>query len=233
MKKSSLSALGLATAMIVTPTAKAQMLVEIFTAMACDVCRNAEEAVMELAKRDDVVAVSMHVDYWDYLENDPFADPAFGARQVGYNKAEELTELYTPQILFQGEAIGESPDFESLFQLADMKAQDEFVSADWSARSGGIEITLEALEGLPAKDYDVIWMRGYLGDEIKAIDEDTYAEYGTDVHLVKLIRSIGDWDGEGTKTINFELETPANGVLVVQERNLGKAVFAKSVAIED
>ena len=42
-------------------------IVELFTSQGCSSCVKADEYFAEIARRDDVVALSFHVDYWDYL----------------------------------------------------------------------------------------------------------------------------------------------------------------------
>jgi len=56
-----------------------------------------------LAKRDDVVALSMSVDYWDYLGwKDTLASPKFSERQRAYAKARGDGKIYTPQVVVNG-----------------------------------------------------------------------------------------------------------------------------------
>lgn len=79
------------------------VLVELFTSQGCSSCPPADEILGQLTDRDDVVALSLHVDYWDYLGwKDPFASPAFSERQRAYARAAEKTMIYTPQMVVGG-----------------------------------------------------------------------------------------------------------------------------------
>ena len=59
-------------------TAKSPVVVELFTSQGCSSCPPAEAYMQDLAKRQDVIGLEYHVDYWDYIGwKDKFADPAF------------------------------------------------------------------------------------------------------------------------------------------------------------
>ena len=50
-----------------------------------------------------VVPLSFHVDYWDYIGwKDPFASPAFGARQRELAAITRARVVYTPQVMLGG-----------------------------------------------------------------------------------------------------------------------------------
>ena len=60
-------------------------LVELYTAQGCATCPPADAYLADLAERSDVLALSFHVDYWDYIGwKDPFADAAHTRRQQAY-----------------------------------------------------------------------------------------------------------------------------------------------------
>ena len=42
------------------------VVVELYTSQGCNSCPPADALLTELARRPDVVALSLHVDYWDY-----------------------------------------------------------------------------------------------------------------------------------------------------------------------
>jgi len=94
-------------AVTLTPAGQANadgpVVVELFTSQGCSSCPPADKILGELAKRDDVIALSLHVDYWDYLGwKDDFASPAHTARQQGYATALGERMMFTPQMIIGG-----------------------------------------------------------------------------------------------------------------------------------
>lgn len=78
------------------------VLLELFTSQGCSSCPPADAVLRELSGRRDVLALGFHVDYWDYLGwVDPFASPAFTARQHGYARQRGF-QVYTPQLVVDG-----------------------------------------------------------------------------------------------------------------------------------
>ncbi len=81
------------------------VVVELFTSQGCSSCPPADRNLARLVKRPDVLALSFHVDYWDYIGwKDPFASPATTARQHGYAQALKQRYVYTPEMVFDGQA---------------------------------------------------------------------------------------------------------------------------------
>lgn len=83
--------------------ARPPVVVELFTAQGCESCPAAEALFNELAARDDLIALSFHVDYWDYAGwRDPLASREASERQRAYARRFGLNYLYTPQLVING-----------------------------------------------------------------------------------------------------------------------------------
>ncbi len=78
------------------------IVLELFTSQGCSSCPPADQLLGELGARDDVIALSFHVDYWNYLGwEDPFSSARWSERQRQY-AARLGARLYTPQLVVQG-----------------------------------------------------------------------------------------------------------------------------------
>ncbi|MEM9293623.1 MAG: DUF1223 domain-containing protein [Acidobacteriota bacterium] len=81
------------------------LVVELFTSQGCSSCPPAERLLAELAKKDsDLLLLSFHVDYWNYLGwEDPFSQAQWSRRQESYAQRLAGGRLYTPQAVLQGQ----------------------------------------------------------------------------------------------------------------------------------
>ncbi len=102
--------------------------IELFTSQGCSSCVSADIYLQQLSKRDDVIALTFPVTYWDYLGwKDTLAKPEYDARQRAYAVAAASADIYTPQIIIDGvhrEVGSQSEVIDELiaFQTGDRKA---------------------------------------------------------------------------------------------------------------
>jgi hypothetical protein len=84
-------------------TSAPKAVVELYTSQGCSSCPAADALLNRLAERDDIIAVSLSVDYWDYLGwKDTLAQAKFSERQKAFAKALGDGMVYTPQIVVNG-----------------------------------------------------------------------------------------------------------------------------------
>jgi len=83
--------------------AEPRAIVELFTSQGCSACPPADKVLGELARDPSVIALSLPVDYWDYLGwKDTLADAQFTARQKAYSRMRRDRDMYTPQMIVNG-----------------------------------------------------------------------------------------------------------------------------------
>jgi hypothetical protein len=85
--------------------AEIRAVVELFTSQGCSSCPPADKILGELAKDSSIVAMTLPVDYWDYLGwKDTLANPRYSARQRAYAHQRGDREIATPQVIVNGVA---------------------------------------------------------------------------------------------------------------------------------
>ncbi|MCW5737482.1 MAG: DUF1223 domain-containing protein [Enhydrobacter sp.] len=81
--------------------------VELFTSQGCSSCPPADLNLGKLAARPDIVALSFHVNYWDYIGwKDLFASKESTDRQRVYARTLRQRYVYTPEMVVDGRAHG-------------------------------------------------------------------------------------------------------------------------------
>jgi hypothetical protein len=114
--------------------------VELFTSQGCSSCPSADALLGKLAGRNDVVALSMSVDYWDYLGwKDTLSNPLFTERQRAYSKSFGEGGVYTPQAVINGAAHINGSDEAKINQAIDKAAK--------SSANGTVPIRLNMDKG--------------------------------------------------------------------------------------
>ncbi len=197
------------------------VVVELFTSQGCSSCPPADALLTELAKQPGVIALSMHVDYWDYIGwKDPFASPLVTKRQHGYSKAFGKRYVYTPQMVIDGrlESVGSRRDeVEGLIDRAG--AEPKPLTLRFEEGDGGAVV-------IPAGDAPdegaTVWLAVY--DESHDTDIGSGENRGRRLHyshVVRELEEIGRWHGE-EMVVPLDLAAAAargrNGCAVIVQR---------------
>lgn len=201
--------------------------VELFTSQGCSSCPPADAYLGELAKEPGVIALALHVDYWDYIGwADQFASPQFTERQKAYARAEGHRTIYTPQMIVNGVERIEGSDPEKVENaIRQHQTEPETVSLTLLRQGDAVAIRAKALQAL-AGPVRVQLVR-YRPLETVVIEYGENAGRVMDYHnIVTAWTLLGEWSG----TPPLDIEAPAGGsdglVVILQTDGPGRILAA-------
>jgi hypothetical protein len=117
--------------------------VELFTSQGCSSCLPADALLGELSQWPDVIALSLHVDYWDYLGwRDTLGSPDCAQRQRDYARRRGDGQVYTPQMIINGQAEMAGSDRQGVLD-AIATARDNQASVPVAVTSRERELMIE------------------------------------------------------------------------------------------
>jgi hypothetical protein len=182
------------------------VVVELFTSQGCSSCPPADALLGELAERSGLLALSFHVDYWDYIGwKDPFASAQYTQRQRDYAAALGLRYVYTPQIVVDGrhDVVG-SHRGDVTRAIADSAATPAALSVTFEAENGG-RVRLSA--GSAPAEGATVWLVTF--DDHRETQVASGENGGRSLHdsnVVRELRDLGTWTG---KAMEFPLDMAA------------------------
>src|SRR5690349_13094612 len=186
--------------------------VELFTSQGCSSCPPADKIIGELAKDPSVIAMSMPIDYWDYLGwKDTLADSRFSARQKAYSRMRGDREVYTPQAVVNGSVHVIGSDRSSIENAigATRKGDkgEEVMSIPVTMTQSGKQITVSvaAASKAPAKHGEVWICSISKSVPISIARGENHGKEITYHNVVRNLVKLGDWNGNpGSWTVPLD-----------------------------
>ena len=171
--------------------------VELFTSQGCNSCPPADALLGRLAARDDVVALGLHVDYWDYIGwKDTFARAEHGDRQRAYARANGRRTVYTPEIVVDGRThvVGSNPAaVERALERAHRGAGDNL---DVGFERDGDYVTVKVSGTSGAGRAAVLLFRYDRHHTVEIARGENAGKTLTYHNVVREIRRLDTWNGE-------------------------------------
>lgn len=174
----------------------ARAVVELFTSQGCSSCPPADQVLAELARDPDIVALSLPVDYWDYLGwRDTLAKPGFTSRQKAYADQRGDRQVYTPQVVVNGVAHALGSDKQAIeAAAADSQTRGVMRVPITVAESGErIQVHIGAMGGQSG----TLWLLPLSSRVAVAIGRGENRDRSvTYWNVVRAMTNIGEWSGE-------------------------------------
>ncbi|MGI9378635.1 MAG: DUF1223 domain-containing protein [Methyloligellaceae bacterium] len=187
-------------------SAKPKAVIELFTSQGCSSCPPADKLLGKLAKRDDVIALTLPVDYWDYLGwKDTLAKPQYSKRQRSYAQARGDRQVYTPQVVINGRthAVGSRKGaVNAAIRKVTKQLSNSFVAIKISVKDDKIIVDLgEAPRGLK-RHKGTLWMATITNSvPVKIKRGENHGRNITYSNVVKSLKPIGEWNGSNQKLV--------------------------------
>jgi hypothetical protein len=212
------------------------VVVELYTSQGCSSCPPADQVLTELAMRPDVLALSLHVDYWDYIGwKDPFGSPMNTERQRDYATTLGLRYVFTPQIIVDGRDSVVGSDrraVESAITAA--RAREKPVRVSFRPEDGGVVVIAA---GQAPDEGATIWLATYDKEHLTEVKRGENT--GRSIRNTNVVRSferLGTWMGEALDIPLNMGNAAARGrsgcAVIVQEGRSGRIIGAAVMMLE-
>lgn len=201
------------------------VLIELYTSQGCSSCPPADAFMKTLAEREDVIALALHVDYWDYIGwKDAFADPKFTKRQKSYAIAAGRRSVYTPQMIVGGQehVVGNHPmDVNALIQKH--AAKQALVSV--ALERDGNRISIKAQASRPVGEPVLVQLVRYRpSDKVKIKRGENAGRTIEYSNIVTEWKIITEWDTRQPLKTTGNITGDAPVVVVLQRPGPGEVL---------
>jgi hypothetical protein len=181
----------------------------------------------KLSKRKNVLALALHVDYWDYIGwKDQFGSRQHSDRQRKYARFALRRAVYTPQMIIGGvdDVVGSKPM--EVMDLINAHSKAHRNVELQLERQGNKVLIAAVMQGNPPGPMIVQLVR-YQHSEIVDITRGENAgrriEYS---NIVTEWMEIGQWNGNGPLQLSTNVTGDQPVVVIVQARGPGRILAA-------
>jgi hypothetical protein len=173
--------------------------VELFTSQGCSSCPPADAALKKLVMQGDVVALSYHVDYWNYLGwADTLSSKENTERQYSYAHSMGRSGVYTPQAIINGREHVNGADLAGINSRMDrLKTAGKGLSVPVAAEVKGDQLEIALPAGQGRADIVVAYFtKKEMVEVMRGENSGRQMEYW---HSVYDVQTVGIWDGKPLK----------------------------------
>ncbi len=193
--------------------------IELFTSQGCSSCPPADRLLAKFAQDPSLIALSLPVDYWDYLGwKDTLALHGDTERQRDYSLARGDRQVYTPQVVVNGIVHVLGSDKEAIENaIAKTRRTADPLSLPVSMRvaDGAITVSVPAATG--ADRAGAVWLCPVTGKVRVTIGRGENRGRSIVYHnVVRRWIKLGDWHGQA-ETFHMKLADLPNGKFSLAE----------------
>lgn len=206
------------------------VVVELFTSQGCSSCPEADKFFHKLAGHEGVIALSMHVDYWDYIGwKDSFGSAANTRRQRAYAKAAQRRVVYTPQMVINGadDVVGNRP-MDVVDVIDRHRRLPRTVDLELSRDGGTLVVEAEAVAALDAP-LTVQLLRYQPESTVHIKRGENAGRTISYANVVTEMTVLGDWDGSAL--LRLEAEAGGDAPVAVLLQKKGGAGMIEAAAV--
>jgi hypothetical protein len=202
---------------------------ELYTSQGCSSCPPADAMMNMLAQRPDVIVLTLHVDYWDYIGwKDTFASPAHTERQRAYARAAQVNWVFTPQVVVNGTHSFSGADTSLLDMLFAPAGGADGPVLELTRTDDSLSVRAQVATPLAAPG-DVHLVR-YLPKAKVSIERGENAgkviEYG---NIVTEWTTVATWDGRAPLEMDLAITGDQPAVVLIQAPGPGEILAAARV----
>ncbi|MBF9197439.1 DUF1223 domain-containing protein [Microvirga terrestris] len=212
--KATLAALAFAAFLQPALAEPPRAVVELFTSQGCSSCPPADELLVEYSRQPDIVALSLPVNYWDYLGwKDTLAHVAFTERQKAYAHSRSDRQVFTPQMIVNGKksSIGsDRAQVEKAIQLTTKGRKTLPVTVNIAEQNDTVTITVEETPDTTQREAE-IWILPVLRSQTVPIERgENRGKTITYANVVRGLNRVGEWRG-GSARFEVPLDMARKG----------------------
>lgn len=192
------------------------VVVELFTSQGCSSCPPADALLEELSQRRGILALSLNVDYWDYLGwRDTLGSPDHTRRQRDYAMRRGDGQVYTPQMVVNGRRQVVGSRREAVYDaIAEEAAGDPATFVAMMMAERGDEIIVE-IAGAPTdrlRQDSTVWIMMVAPRvEVKIERGENAGRTIGYNNVVRKLMPVGMWHGEAIRLALPKTELMVDG----------------------
>ncbi|MFG1276847.1 DUF1223 domain-containing protein [Xanthobacter autotrophicus] len=175
--------------------------VELFTSQGCASCPPADALLTEIAKDPNVLALTLAVDYWDYVGwKDTLALHGHSLRQKAYADQRPDRKVFTPQVVVDGTLSAKGSDRAALQRALFAARSNGGLTVPVSVTRDGDAVEITLPESKAAAEGTDLWLCPVMRSQTVAIGRGENG--GRNVTYSNVVRGwirVASWQGDARR----------------------------------